>query len=489
MSFDFIVTDAGRAALVNAQNTGTDPVTIAQVGLSATAIVPGPATLILPDEIKRIGGVPGQVVADDTIHINMTDDSADAYSLHSIALYLADGTLFAVYGQPGPILEKTAAVIALLATDIIFADIDAALLTFGSSEFLNPPATTENFGVVELATQAEADAGTDTTRALTAARARTALLIWLLGLDGSGSGIDSDMLDGQHGAWYSDIAARLGYTPLNSALFTPAQILSLLVTVDGSGSGLDADLLDGQHGSYFANIPARLGYTPLDRAGDVMTGLLALSGAPTIDLHAATKKYVDDLAAAAAVLARLLGVDGSGSGLDSDLLDGQHGSYYSNIIARLGYTPLNSGLFTGAEVLSRLAAVDGSGSGLDADLLDGKHAADFMASSGFSTGSNGNGRWWKTPDGAGGTVIEQQGSYGAIGVAQGAIAINFATPFTDTSYNLQLTTKIPAQGDYDNFIQEVAGTRTVNGVTVYSQDPSSGGSSNLAGFDWHAKGY
>ena len=32
----------------------------------------------------------------------------------------------------------------------------------------------------------------------------------------------------------------------------------------------------------------------VDKAGDTMTGFLTLSGAPTVDLHAATKKYVDD---------------------------------------------------------------------------------------------------------------------------------------------------------------------------------------------------
>src|SRR3990167_7950133 len=31
------------------------------------------------------------------------------------------------------------------------------------------------------------------------------------------------------------------------------------------------------------------------KAGDTMTGYLTLSGAPTVDLHAATKKYVDDI--------------------------------------------------------------------------------------------------------------------------------------------------------------------------------------------------
>jgi hypothetical protein len=34
----------------------------------------------------------------------------------------------------------------------------------------------------------------------------------------------------------------------------PAQVLAKLVTVDGSGSGLDADLLDGSHASAFAKL-------------------------------------------------------------------------------------------------------------------------------------------------------------------------------------------------------------------------------------------
>jgi hypothetical protein len=39
---------------------------------------------------------------------------------------------------------------------------------------------------------------------------------------------------------------------------------------------------------------ADLGYTPVNIAGDTMTGALTLSGAPTADLHAATKAYVDN---------------------------------------------------------------------------------------------------------------------------------------------------------------------------------------------------
>lgn len=46
-----------------------------------------------------------------------------------------------------------------------------------------------------------------------------------------------------HWALYAEDAA---------AGYTPAGALADLLTVDGTGSGLDADLLDGQHGSYYA---------------------------------------------------------------------------------------------------------------------------------------------------------------------------------------------------------------------------------------------
>jgi hypothetical protein len=68
-----------------------------------------------------------------------------------------------------------------------------------------------------------------------------ALLVLLLTVDGAGSGLDADLLDGQHGANF-----------LAAASYTAADVLAKLLTVDGGGSGLDADLLDGQHASAFA---------------------------------------------------------------------------------------------------------------------------------------------------------------------------------------------------------------------------------------------
>ena len=310
MAFTLVVTTAGRAAIVNAQNTGTAPVTIAQIGLSQTAVTPAASATTLPGEFKRVSGVAGMVVADDTIHVSVTDSTTDAYSLRSIALYLADGTLFGIYGQAAPILEKTASSLAALAIDVIFADIAAASITFGATNWSNPPATTDVQGVVELATTAEAQAGSDTQRAITPATGKAAVLAWL------------------------------GFTPLNAAAYTPADVLAKLLTVDGAGSGIDADLLDGQDGAWYANIAARLGYTPVNKAGDTMAGPLALAGAPSANAHAANKSYVDGLVTAAALLSKLMTVDGSGSGLDADLLDGFNSNDFVRVIgASLGGVP------------------------------------------------------------------------------------------------------------------------------------------------------
>ena len=51
----------------------------------------------------------------------------------------------------------------------------------------------------------------------------------------------------------SNIQTQLN-AKLASSSYTASDVLTKIKTVDGSGSGLDADLLDGQHGSYYAPI-------------------------------------------------------------------------------------------------------------------------------------------------------------------------------------------------------------------------------------------
>ena len=84
---------------------------------------------------------------------------------------------------------------------------------------------------------------------------------------------------------------------------------------------------------------------------------------------------------AADVLTKIKTVDGAGSGLDADLLDGKTSTNFTSnnyVQTQLG-TKLNSSSYTASDVLTKIKTVDGAGSGLDADLLDGKASTDFTS--------------------------------------------------------------------------------------------------------------
>lgn len=160
------ITTAGLAALVNAQNTGGTTVVIAQLGVSATALAVTAATAAIPDEIKRLDAVAGEVVADDTIHVSVSDKSADAYAIRTIGLYLNTGVLFAAYSQAAPIAEKAAAAMVLLDADIKLSAPMAELIEFTGGGWTNPPATEAVAGVVRLSTDAQAVAGVNASTAV-----------------------------------------------------------------------------------------------------------------------------------------------------------------------------------------------------------------------------------------------------------------------------------------------------------------------------------
>lgn len=650
MALTLVITNAGRAALVNAAHTGTGPTVISQVGVTATAVTPVATATTLPGEIKRLSAVSGDVVAADTIHLIARDETIDVYTVRSFALYLADGTLFAIYGQSSSIADKASQAVLLLALDVRLADIAASSLTFGNTNFLNPPATETVKGVAEIATQAETDGGTDDLRIVTPKKLAARLISWLASWgsdiwrasnDGSGSGLDADLLDGQQGSWYSAIAARLGYTPANKAgdTFTgqvmaptvrldtgaywtisggnmllvadtgaylaylrtdkiwrahidgiskfevgplgtsiataayiagnlawhvgndgagsgldadlldgrqgaefallagaafsgavtvngalavtststvpavfsgsggPSQgirlrnngvgpttfgytyidvmneaggiagdlfmnlnidgssswrlgvspagarasdrrIVGMLVTSsatyilgqlawhagnDGAGSGLDADLLDGQQGSWYADILARLGFTPVRQGG----GVGQLANVIKIGWSGTRIKATVDAADQGNMVfdSHIADVwrasnDGAGSGLDADLLDGQQGSFYADVPARLGYTPLNASSYTASDVLSKLVTVDGSGSGVDADLLDGYQASDFSRPATLAVDNTATNSSVQLPTGH---IMKC-----AVGVYDtsdsGTQTVTYATPFPNASF-------------------------------------------------------
>lgn len=167
MSLPFILTNAGKAAIVNAQNTGTAPVVISQVAIGSVSWTPTAAATALNTEIKRISAIGGGTVADDTIHVTASDSSADTYTIREVGLYTNGGVLLAIYSQADPILTKGATTVALLAADLVITGLPVGSVTVGDTTFDYPPATETRQGVAELATTAEAQAGTDDERILT----------------------------------------------------------------------------------------------------------------------------------------------------------------------------------------------------------------------------------------------------------------------------------------------------------------------------------
>ena len=163
-SLTLMITRAGQARFTAAQLDADINLGIAQIGLTDAPFVSAPTLEALPGEFKRIASISGEQVGDNIVHMTIRDDSADGYTARGFGLFLSDGTLFATYAQADRLFEKSPRATFLAAIDIAFPTGDVSELRFGNTDFLNPPATTATKGVVELATQAEAETGTDTRR-------------------------------------------------------------------------------------------------------------------------------------------------------------------------------------------------------------------------------------------------------------------------------------------------------------------------------------
>jgi hypothetical protein len=110
---------------------------------------------------------------------------------------------------------------------------------------------------------------------------------------------------------------------------TPAEVLAKIVTVDGAGSGLDADLLDGHDSPYFATQTDMTAVQAKNTSQDTQisgnTTNIATNANAIADLQTATTP--------ANLLTSIKTVDGSGSGLDADTLDGHDTAYFGTAAA------------------------------------------------------------------------------------------------------------------------------------------------------------
>lgn len=179
--------------------------------------------------------------------------------------------------------------------------------------------------------------------------------------------LNSDMLDGKHAV---DFATAAQGTKADNALpassYTATDVLAKTKTVDGTGSGLDADLLDGKH----APAGAIVGTSDSQTLTNKTITDLRMNGVPKIigtGAGDASTAWLEFHEANGTTRRGYIGDDAGDSAfaLVSEIGDLQLSAPSGKLVTINGGKVYHSGN-------------DGTGSGLDADLLDGLHATSLI---------------------------------------------------------------------------------------------------------------
>jgi hypothetical protein len=228
------MTNAGLARFTAAQLGNATDMRISAVGVTDNVIVVAPTLTALPGEVRRIDTISGAQVGDNIVHLVVRDDAAVSYGVRAFGLYLSDGTLFAIYGQAERIVQKSAQASNLLAIDIAFPAANVASVSFGDTNFLLPPATTETKGLVELATDVEVADGVDSVRVVTpkSLQARLAALfasrrVNANGLAVGGGNLAGDVTIGVPAASVPEVDAGI----VTDKAVTPAGLVNMLAAI------------------------------------------------------------------------------------------------------------------------------------------------------------------------------------------------------------------------------------------------------------------
>nr|WP_317892041.1 hypothetical protein [uncultured Sphingomonas sp.] len=231
------ITQAGLTRFTAAQADEDIDLSISAVGLSDRAFVAAPTLTALPGEFRRVSTISGEAMGDNVVHMIVRDADPLAYTVRGFGLFLADGTLFATYAQDDALFEKSALSDMHLAIDIAFPTDNVEQLTFGDTNFLNPPATTEVKGVAALASQEQVDAGEDAERIVTPRTLAQRLAGFAAGLLGrriTGAGLATgggDLTADRTITVPAASAAEADAGALATKALTPASIVNILASI------------------------------------------------------------------------------------------------------------------------------------------------------------------------------------------------------------------------------------------------------------------
>lgn len=276
-----------------------------------------------------------------------------------------------------------------------------------------------------------------------------------------------------------------GIEPGATADQTAAEILTAIKTVDGATSGLDADLLDGQHGAHYLDF-SNFSNLPDPQIDVTLSGKVTGTGSTTLtDLGNGSISITAELANTAvtagtygsASATPTITVDEDGritSASENSIrgiadltwhsanttlnLEAGDGTHFLADIHNFGELDINGDITisgtvdgrdvsvdgakldgiepgatadqTAAEILTAIKTVDGTTSGLDADLLDGQHAQDIINSASASAANNINNSVITI---VAGNAIDGGGNFTLNQVANGSITIDHADTSSQAS--------------------------------------------------------
>ena len=200
---------------------------------------------------------------------------------------------------------------------------------------------------------------------------------WHAGNDGSGSGLDADLLDGQQGSYYAPASHN------HSGVYLPI-----------GGKAADSELLDGIDSTSFLRSDADDAFT-----GNLTTGANNhITFGPNSSWGSSLRIGGNGRTATGTEMASIATTDGnihldaasSTNGIYLNYYAGTNGTYFGS-----GTGAIVAKMFADGQLYKSSTAVnpywnstnDGSGSGLDADLLDGIDSGSFLRSDADDTAS------------------------------------------------------------------------------------------------------
>lgn len=175
MTNTLVITEAGLAALVNAQKNGTTPLVFSEVKFGTGKYTPTGKETALKTPFKTLETISGGAVGDNVIHLTVSDFDQESYTVYEAGIFTSNGVLFAVVAQDTPLVQKAAGSQVLLSFDLVVDQAGETDIAVGDTNFVNPPGTTKTKGIVRFATQEETTQGIITDAAVTPAGLKTKL--------------------------------------------------------------------------------------------------------------------------------------------------------------------------------------------------------------------------------------------------------------------------------------------------------------------------